>query len=97
MQDSIRNDYMLIQIEPSFTDERLASEQIDRLIISTRFKPYSLYPITQWPCHVYVARVADPSVFQALRFIKEQVHLIAWGALFQKFEQARSFAADEDA
>ncbi len=94
MEDLTRNDYMLVSIDPAFRDERIGPLAIDRLILSTRFEPYSLYPISEWPSHVYVARVVDPSILKTQRFTKEQVELIAWGTLFQTLENARDFASN---
>jgi hypothetical protein len=85
---------MLVQIEPCLTDERFLSEATDKLILSTRFKPYSLYPaIRVWPSHVYVACSIDPAVYTTGRFEKDQVKLLAWGVLFDTLERAQAFVA----
>jgi hypothetical protein len=93
MLDSVRNDYMLVRIKPSFCDERSSPKEIDRLILSTRLKPCSLYPITEWPCHVYVMRILDESILQTAQFTRQQVEIIAWGALFQTLKQAQNYAS----
>jgi hypothetical protein len=94
MQDSLHDDYMLVGIEPSFRDDRNGVIQIDMLILSTRLIPFSLYPIISWPVHVYVARVVEPEILQTLKFTKDDVRLIAWGALFQTLEDAQAFASN---
>jgi hypothetical protein len=93
MVDSVRNDYMLVRIEPSFRDERSVPKEIDRLILSTRLKQYSLYPITEWPCRVYVIRIVDESILQTAQFTREQVEIIAWGTVFQTRKQAQNYAS----
>lgn len=90
MKDSVRDDYMLVRVEPAFRDDRIGPLELDQLILSTRLRPYSLYPITEWPVHVYVTRVVDPAILKTLNFTKEQVELIGWGMLFQTLEAARA-------
>lgn len=92
MTDSLRDDYMLVRVEPSFRDEQIGHVEVDRLILSTRLKPHSLYPIKEWPAHVYVARVIEPTILKRLEFTKTDVELIAWGTLFRTLEDARVFA-----
>ena len=92
MRDSLRDDYMLVRIEPPFRDERIGPEDLDTLILSTRLRPHSLYPITSWPVHVYVTRVVEPAILKALRFKKEEVQLLAWGAIFETLKDAEEVA-----
>jgi hypothetical protein len=92
LRDTIRDDYMLVRIEPSFRDERSSPMDIDRLVISTRLKPHSLYPITDWPCHVYVMRIVDDHLLEASSFTETQEEMIAWGTLFKTLAEAQRFA-----
>ena len=93
MLDSVRNDYMLVRIRPSFCDDSSSPKQTDRLILSTRLTPCSLYPVTEWPCHVYVIRILDESILQTAQFTRQQVEIIAWGTIFQTLKQAQNYAS----
>jgi hypothetical protein len=83
---------MLVEVEPMLIGQPfgLGDRDISRLILSTRHRGYTLYPVTEWPAHVYVTRILDDTVLQTLSFTKEQVELIAWAMIFRSFEEAES-------
>jgi len=88
---------MLIEIEPPLEGQNLGLGGIDitRLIVSSRLSGQTLYPVSEWPLSVYVARVTDDTVLKSRTFTREHVKLIAWGMLFRTregaLEQARRF------
>jgi len=90
LRDDVRDDYMLIEIEPPLIGQGfgLGGNNITQLIISTRHQGYTLYPITEWPSHVYVTRILDEAVLQTLSFAKIQVEVIAWAMIFPTLEAA---------
>jgi hypothetical protein len=92
LKDGVRDDYMLIEIEPPILGQPygLGSESITELIISTRHQGLTLFPATHWPCDVYVARILDSSIVQARVFGRDQVELIGWAELFQTLEEANA-------
>jgi hypothetical protein len=85
---------MLVEIDPVLIDQsnELEGRGISQLIISTRFKGYTLYPLTAWPSHVYIARILDETILRTLSFTKKQIELIAWGMLFRTLEEAEAHA-----
>lgn len=85
---------MLVDIEPVLRGQSfgLGGQNISRLILSTRHQGYTLYPVTEWPSHVYVARILDESVLETLFFTKEQVELIAWAIIFRTMEEGTEYA-----
>lgn len=89
-----RNDYMLIEIDPPFSDERYGdgAEGVNHLLLSTKHAGHTLYPITEWPSHVYVTRILEPEVLSSLSFKKNQVKLIAWGLLYPTIQEAKAVA-----
>src|SRR5215472_4973396 len=91
MRDPSRDDYMLISVEPPFRQQH-GIGYIDqyKLIIASRFKSTSLYPIVSWPCHVFVFRILNEEVTKQMEFRPEDVRLIAWGMLFQRLNEAES-------
>jgi len=94
MWDANRDDYMLVRIEPPLIGQSfgLGGEDITELLLSTRHEGSSLYPVTEWPTYVYVARLAEPTVRDAARFDRGQVQLIAWGMLFGSLQDAQARA-----
>lgn len=92
LRDLVRDDYMLVEIEPTLLGQTfgLGDRDISRLILSTRYQGSTLFPITEWPSHVYVTRILDETVLQTLSFTKSQVELIAWAVMFRTLEEAKA-------
>jgi hypothetical protein len=92
LRDRVRDDYMLIEIEPVLIGQPfgLGDRDISRLILSTRVQGHSLFPITEWPSSVYVARILDEAILQTFSFTKEQVELIAWASIYRTLEEAEA-------
>lgn len=90
LSDDVRDDHMLIEIEPTLIGQSfgLGGMDINHLIISSRLQGQTLYPISEWPSFVYVARILDDAIFKSRAFTREQIELIAWGTLFRTREKA---------
>lgn len=90
LRDAVRDDYMLIEIEPVLNGQQfgLGATEIKTLLISTRIEGQTLFPISQWPAYVYVARILDDAFLISGEFTSHQVELIAWGALFPTLGEA---------
>ncbi len=90
------SEYMLVYIEPSLIGQPfgLGGRDIDTLIVSPHVAGHTLFPISNWPCHVYVFRILDDSIIKTKVFGAEQVEMIAWGQIFLTAEEAQS-AADQ--
>ena len=86
-----RNDLLLIRIDPPLIGQKygLGGRDIDRVIVATRHKGYTLFPVTTWPAYVHVARLLvdlpeDKSELQAAEF-----EPIAWAELYKTEKDAR--------
>lgn len=90
LRDDVRDDHMLIDIEPPLDGQRfgMGATDITQLVISARHQGQTLYPISEWPFFVYVARIVDRSIVEYRSFTRQQVELIAWGTLFRNREEA---------
>jgi hypothetical protein len=90
--DEIRDDYMLVEVDPAIIGQRygLGDQDITNLIVSARYRGSTLFPVSEWPCHVYIARILDQSIIKKLAFTKDQVELIAWGMIFPTAEAANA-------
>ena len=94
MRDINRDDYMLVEIDPPLIDQSFGLGGIDvtTLLLATRHQGWSLFPVKEWPTHVYVARIVDPKLLEATVFTRDQVQLIAWGMVFDDLQEASGYA-----
>jgi hypothetical protein len=93
-KDKNRDDYMLVEIDPPLSGRTfgLGGQDIRLLLLSTTLANKSLFPITEWPAYVYVARIVDESAFTNLEFTAQQVELIARGFLYPNLDEAAAAA-----
>jgi hypothetical protein len=83
LKDEVRDDHMLIEIDPPIIGQAygLGGSDIKYLVISCRYTNSTLFPVDEWPCHVYISRILDQNVLDTLKFSKEQIEIIAWGMI----------------
>jgi hypothetical protein len=94
LKDRVRDDHMLVEIAPPLTGQRygLGGNDIANLILSARYEGSSLFPINEWPCHVYIARILDETITKTLSITTDQVEIIAWGMIFRTLDEANAHA-----
>jgi hypothetical protein len=91
MRGADRRDHMLISIEPPYRDPHgIGYRDVYKLIIAPRYEGYSLYPISSWPCHVFVFLIADENVNAGSEIRPEQVRNVAWAILFHTLADAEN-------
>lgn len=90
LRDAARDDYMLIEIDPPLPGQRfsLGSRDITLLLISTRHEGQTLFPISEMPAYVYVARIIDDAVITTRAFVSSQVELIAKATIYSTITEA---------
>ena len=90
LDDSFRDDYMLVRISPSILGQKygLGGRDIDCLILAARLAGTTLYPISEWPCHVYVFRVVNLVLLNSSSLGKDDVEMISWGTLHKTVDDA---------
>jgi hypothetical protein len=98
LRDELRNDYMLVDIDPPLPGQRfgLGGSDVTSLVVSSRHRGQTLYPVSEWPSHVYVARLVDNKIPSESALSKGQVELIAWGTLFKSLGEASDYAESAD-
>jgi len=96
LRDEVRDDHMLIEIKPPLIGQAygVGSQDITRLLICSRYQGFTLFPVTEWPCHVSIARILDASITKTLVFTRDQVEVIAWGMIFPTIEEANAQAKE---
>jgi hypothetical protein len=92
LRDQVRDDYMLIRVDPPVIGQAygLGNEDIAELIIAARWKGYTLFPVTEWGCSVYVMRILDESISETSSFAAEQIEVIAWANIHRTREEAEA-------
>jgi hypothetical protein len=87
---------MLVGIDPPLIGQQFGMGSLDicDLILSTRHQGYTLFPVTEWPSHVYVSRILDESILGTSYIDTEKVELIAWGLIFPTAEEAATYAKE---
>ena len=90
-----RDDYLLIRIAPPIPGQPygLGDRDIAEVVIATRHAGSSLFPITDWPVFVHVARplVADIELRESVDI--NELEEIGWAELYPPDDGA----ADDDA
>ncbi len=83
---------MLVDVAPPVVGQRfgLGGRDITDLVISARYRGSTLFPVSEWPCHVYIARIRDPLIATTLTFTDGQVELIGWGMIFRSVADANA-------
>lgn len=84
LRDNIRDDYLVVDIEPPIIGQRYGpgDKDITQIILATRHEGVTLFPITEWPAHVYVCRILDDAILSQDVFEEHQVEMITWGSYF---------------
>lgn len=79
-----RDDYLLIRVTPPLEGHwyGISSGNITELVIATRHKGVSLFPVKKWPVSVYVLRplINDPEHKDTLR--DDELTLIGWAEIY---------------
>lgn len=86
-----REDYLLIQIDPPLIGQYfgLGERDLDQVIIGTRHREESLFPIAYWPLNVYVARLVVP--YEGKDVVRsDEIELIAWAEIYPTEKAARA-------
>ncbi len=79
--------YLLCDIDPVIVGQafNLGDRDIKQVIIASRHKKFSLFPIIDWPCYVHIARsLISPENLNHRE--DSDMDLIAWAELYEKKE-----------
>ena len=85
LKNQVSDDHMLVEISPALSGQRygLGSNDITHVVLTGKHEGFSLFPIKQWPCYVFISRILDEAVFKTQVFTGEQVEIIAWGMIYE--------------
>ena len=83
------DDYLLVRIDPPIIGQPfgLGGRDIDRVILATKYVGSSLFPISEWPMSVHVARLLR-ELRKGDTLTKEDLEVIDWAQLYSSKEEA---------
>jgi len=84
------DDCMVVAIEPPLIGQPygLGSEDVHYLLLTTRWQGRTLWPISEWPAHVYVLRPLTKFFLDQPEVDHTQTQLIEWGMLYRTYADA---------
>ena len=85
-----RDDYLRIRIEPPIIGQpyELGEQDIEDLVLATRYADTTLYPISEWPMIVFVCRVVNEKIRHSGRVSANDLEVILIGELYPTLAQA---------
>lgn len=92
LRSDFRNDLLLVELDPPLIGQHygLGEQDAHHVIVATRHKGASLFPINEWPVFVYVLLPLTGNVEERDRIHPAEYQNIAWAELYQTEEDARS-------
>ncbi|HEX8596908.1 MAG TPA: hypothetical protein VF952_00120 [Chloroflexia bacterium] len=94
LKGDVRDDYLLIRIDPPIIGQPfgLGGEDIHMVVVATKDRTASLFPIRRWPVYVFVIRllVDEPESRDVVH--DEELELVVWGELYGTEEDVRKAA-----
>jgi hypothetical protein len=86
----VRQDYLLVRLEPFVTDFQ-TKQPIERVLLAGRSKSIKGAPL---PISVYIAKIKNQSVIQTWKCSASSIEVVTSGDIFSSAEQATAFAAN---
>lgn len=84
----LRNDYVLVKIEPPAIDYR-TKEMLDHIIIAGRHTPTALNKL---PLSIYIAKIKDLTLFATRHCTAANIEVVTSGDIFSSLEDAVALA-----
>lgn len=86
-----RDDLLLVRVEPPLLGQLygLGNEEIVYLVIAPRHAGVSLFPVSEWPASVHVARILVTAPEACLRLDQSEIEEIAWAEIYPDEDTAR--------
>jgi hypothetical protein len=82
-----RDDFLLVRISPSI-EQFYGAKEIDKIVLASRFVGSTLFPINEWPMHVYVCKIVNSEICISGKANASDLEIILWGKLFHTFSDA---------
>ena len=87
----------LVAVSPAVIGQEYGlADDIDSLLVTTRYEGDSLSPIKKFPCFVFIARLLIADIEERDEIEKGDVEVIAWGELYRTKTDADLHVFDKD-
>lgn len=89
-----RDDLLLVKVEPPLIGQPygLGGRDIDILLVATRHKGDSLFPVKEWPVFVHVARLLIENPDEREQIHDNEFESIGWAELYATEAAAKAKA-----
>lgn len=87
-----RDDLLLLKIDPPLIGQEygLGSHDIEFILVATRYKGSSLFPINEWPIYVHVIRSLIDNIEHRNKLSNGEFESIGWAEIYKTEEDAQS-------
>jgi len=84
------DDYLLVRIDPPIIGQPygLGGKDIDMVILANRHSGTSLFPVSEWPLSVHVARIVN-KLDQKQTIEENDIESIVWAEIYKTEEDAK--------
>jgi len=84
------DDYLVVRIDPPLSGQKfgMGERDLDKVVVATRHQGSTLFPISEWPIYVHVARMLGVAEKKD-SFAAADLESIGWGELYQTESDAR--------
>jgi hypothetical protein len=84
MSSELRDDLALVEVEPPLPRQVYdTTQEISWLILASRLKGTTLFPVSEWPLSVYICRLKGESEPGSEAIIAEDLAILDWGEIQQ--------------
>ncbi len=92
LRSDTRDDLLLISVDPGVNGQSfgLGDQDICTLLVATRHKGDSLFPIREWPVFVHVARLLISNLEEKDEIHDDEFVSLAWAELYPTEAAARA-------
>ncbi len=91
LQGDVRDDYLLIRLDPPIIGQPLGlgGKDLHMVLVTTKDRTASLFPIQRWPVLIYVLQLLIDDAESRDVIHDEEFALLGWAELYRTEEAAR--------
>ncbi len=86
---------MLVELDPPVNGQDFGiSEDIKRVVLSSRHEGDSLFPVKEFPCFVFITTSLVEDITACERITNSDLQILAWGELYRTASDADAHIFD---
>ena len=84
LHSELRDDLALVEIEPPLPRHVYDTEEdVQWLILASRYQGATLFPVTEWPLSVYICRLKGRDKPESDTIVSDNLTIVDWGEVRQ--------------